>query len=216
MDPGPPWIDVSVPLHPGLPTWPGDPPLALERASAMERGDAANVTRLATGAHVGTHVDAPLHFLAGGRPVDGLPLDALVGPARVVELPGRRAIGEAELAPLGIGRGERLLLRTDNSAGRWFEEPFRADFVHLRPDAARHLAARGVALLGVDYLSVGGFADAGENALTHRILLEAGVVVLEGLFLGAVTAGRHDLVALPLRIAGADGAPARALVRPRP
>lgn len=210
-----PWIDVSVPLHPGLPTWPGDPPLTVDRVSALERGDPANVTRLALGAHTGTHVDAPLHFLAGASAVDALPPDALVGPARVLALPGRASIGAADLEPFAVAPGERLLLRTDNSLAPWFDAPFREDFVHLTPDAARHLAACGVASLGVDYLSVGGFADPEENAETHRTLLAAGIWILEGLHLGVVEPGAYDLVCLPLRLAGADGAPARALVRPR-
>ncbi|HYG68122.1 MAG TPA: cyclase family protein [Anaeromyxobacteraceae bacterium] len=208
-----PWLDVSVPLHAGLPVWPGDPPLVVSRERSLDRGDSANVTRLELGAHTGTHVDAPVHFVAAGASVDRMPLDATVGPARVIAIPAAPAIRRDVLERAAIREGERILLRTANSDRAWFREPFRRDFVALALDAAELLAERRVRCVGVDYLSVGPFADEPGNARTHRVLLEAGVWIVEGLELSAIKPGDWELVCLPLRVEGADGAPARALLR---
>lgn len=206
------WVDVSVSVGPGIVVWPGDPPVANRRAQSIEAGDAANVTALSMGAHTGTHVDAPLHYVDGAAAIDDMDPGATIGPARVVALDSPGPLGATELAGAGVARGERVLLKTRNSARRWFEEPFRDDYVHVAPDGARLLAERGVRAVGVDYLSVGGMGD--DGARTHRILLEAGVWIVEGLWLGDVEPGRYELVCLPVKLAGADGAPARALLRP--
>lgn len=211
-----PWIDISVPIHAGMPSWPGDPPVVVELASAMDRGDEANVTRLAIGAHVGTHVDAPVHFLAGGAGVDEMPPDAMVGPARVLSFSAARAIGRADLEGQGIREGERILLRTRNSDTPWYRRPFDRAYVHLSVDAAEYLAEVRPRCVGIDYLSVGGFDPGDRNPHAHRLLLAAGVWILEGLHLAEVPPGAYDLVCLPLRLEGGDGAPARALVRRRP
>jgi arylformamidase len=209
-----PWIDVTVPVHGAMPTWPGDPPVVLERERSLDRGDGSNVTRLALGAHTGTHVDAPLHFLAAGTPVDRMPLDATMGPARVIGIRDGAAIGRAALVREDVREGERILLRTANSDRPWFREPFRPRFVALAPDAAEYLAQRRIRCLGVDYLSVGPYDAEAENAQTHRLLLAAGVWIVEGLDLSAVKPGAYELLCLPLRLEGAEGAPARALLRP--
>jgi arylformamidase len=196
-------IDVSVPIRPGMVVWEGDPPVSFAPASSLEAGDPANVTTLALGSHSGTHVDAPLHFLAGGSGVDELPLEALVGPALVLDLVSVE--GDVRAGDLHFPDDvERLLLKTANSR-LWGRDEFVAGHVAIAPDAARLLVDRGVRLVGIDYLSVG-------SPETHRILLGAGVVALESLDLRRVDPGAYQLVALPLPLVGVDGAPARVLL----
>lgn len=189
-------LDISVPVSPGMVTWPGDPPVELERVESIAAGAPANVSRLSLSVHAGTHVDAPLHFLDGGVAADALPLDALVGPAAVVDARAvEGCLDAAALAGLAPPAGaERLLFRTHES-------------VALDESGARALVERGVRLVGIDGLSIG---DEG----AHRALLGAGVVVLEGLDLSSADPGDYQLVCAPLRLAGADGAPARALLFP--
>jgi arylformamidase len=179
--------------------------------SHLDRGDPATVSQLSMGAHTGTHVDAPCHFVRGGSGVDALDLQALVGPCLVVHTGDAGALSAGVLEALSIPSGtERLLFRTRNSDrdthdGQAFDENYTA----LTKDAARWLAARGVRLVGIDALSIAPFEDTGP---THQILLEAGVIVLEGLDLGEVEAGHYQLVCLPLKIVGGDGSPARAVL----
>jgi arylformamidase len=207
------WIDVSVPLHSGMVHWPGDPEVSISRISSMENGDECNVSTISMSAHTGTHMDAPLHFLANGAGLDRLPLEAVIGPARVIAIRDPRSVTAAELARHGIRRGERILFKTHGAAARWKKGTFDEDYVYVSLDAAGFLAARGVRVVGVDYLSVGGFRE--DSAETHRVLLSAGIWIIEGLDLSRVKPGRHDMVCLPLRIAGGDGAPARVALRRR-
>lgn len=204
------WIDISVPLSPGVVRWPGDREFEIRREAAIERGDECNLSWFSMCAHTGTHVDAPLHYLAGGAPMDAVPFDALVGRVRVVETAAVQ-IGAEQLAEFGVAAGERILLKTRNSAVVWHGRPFTWEFAHLTPGGARFLGERGVRLVGIDYLSIGGEGEAG--AETHRILLEGGVWILEGVCLQGVAAGNYELVCLPLRIEGIEGAPARAILR---
>lgn len=195
-------IDVTVPLRPGMVVFPGDPEVSLGRVSSIAGGAVANVSRLEAGVHTGTHVDAPLHFRDGAPAVESLPLEVLVGPAEVVDATGlEREVGEDFPFPSGV---ERLLLKTRNSE-LWAREAFAEDAVALSPGAARCLVELGVRLVGIDYLSVGGEE-------VHRTLLDAGVVVLEGLDLRGVEPGAYRLLCLPLKLVGADGAPARAIL----
>jgi arylformamidase len=207
-----PWIDVSVPIHTGMVHWPDNPPVLIERVLDMARGDAANVSKLSLGVHTGTHMDAPIHFIAGGVGIDSAPLDALMGLARVIEIADSDSIKVEELEPYHPQSGERLLFKTRNSARCWQTDDFVEDFVYLSQEAARYLAAQRVQMVGVDYLSVGGFFKDGPE--THHALLSAGIWIIEGLNLAAIQPGMYELICLPLRIAGADGAPARAVVRP--
>lgn len=205
--------DISLSLVPTLPVWPGSPGLSLTPLTSMAAGDQANVSRLAMDVHTGTHVDAPRHFLADGATVEQLDLEVLIGPATVAHLPDVAAVTAADLASLALGpRTRRLLLRTRNSE-LWArgETSFQADFVALTEDAARWVAEQAIALVGVDYLSVQRFEDGPE---THRLLLRAGVVLVEGLDLSQVAPGEYELVCLPLRLAAAEGSPARAVLRP--
>jgi arylformamidase len=208
------WIDVTIPIRTGMVHWPDNPPIVVERVLDMARGDAANVSKVSLGVHTGTHVDAPVHFDPAQPGADAIPLDALCGPARVIEIVDEHEVTVHELVAANVHEHERILLRTKNSPRAWREPGFAKDAVHLSVDAARWLAEHDVMTVGIDYLSVGGYAaDNGEAV--HRALLAGGVWIIEGLDLTGVSAGAYDLLCLPLKIVGADGAPARVLVRPR-
>lgn len=203
--------DVSLPISESLVTWPGDPPVRLIQVSHLERGDNATVTRLELGAHTGTHVDAPCHFVLGGAGVDTLGLNVLVGPALVVEALEAEALTADVLAALPIPPAtERVLFHTRNS-DLWARgaREFAQDFIAITEDGAQWLIARDIRLVGVDYLSVAPFR---RSAPTHRALLRAGVVVVEGLNLSCVSPGVYQLVCLPLKIVGGDGSPARTIL----
>ena len=190
-------IDISIPIGPDTPVWPGDPPVLIEPVARVADGDAADVSRLALGTHTGTHVDPPAHFLPGTPTVDALPLDVLVGPVVVAGFPAGPIDGEA-LETGAVAEGTtRLLLKTGGDSGL------------LTPDGAHWLVERGVRLVGADTLSI---EPETEDYPVHRILLGAGVVIVEGLDLSTVDPGAYQLVCLPLRIAGGDGAPARAVL----
>ena len=207
-----PWIEVSVLLRTGMPHWPGDPPVDIRRVQDMDRGDVANVSALSMGSHTGTHMDAPLHFVPAGAGIADMDLTATVGRARVIAIEDHSVIRRAELERHEIKTGERVLFKTVNSERNWARDSFAEDFVYVSEEAARFLASRRVRVVGVDYLSVGGFGA--DGAATHRALLEAGVWIIEGLDLSSVDPGGYDLICLPLRVADADGAPARAVLRP--
>ena len=209
----PQWIDISVPLQSGMVNWPGDPPVSIAPLKDMDRGGSSNVGMISMSTHTGTHMDAPRHMLRGGKSLDSLPLEATIGPARVVEILDRKSIQAAELRDHRIRRGERILFKTYGSARRWRKPEFDPDYVYITAEAARLLASRGVRTVGVDYLSVGGYREGTHE--THEILLEAGIWIIEGLNLSGVEPGRYDLVCLPLRIANGDGAPSRAALRKR-
>ena len=206
------WIDVSVTLKDGMVTWPGDPPVRISHALSMERGDPSTVSLLGMGAHTGTHMDAPAHFVRGGTGIGDIPLDASIGPARVIPIRDRTSIQPDELEGHSIQHGDRVLFKTHNSEHCWDTDRFVEDFVYISEAAAEYLAERQVRLIGVDYLSVGGFHADGVKI--HQTLLNAGIWIIEGLNLKQVPPGWVDLVCLPLKILGGDGAPARALVRP--
>jgi arylformamidase len=204
--------DISLTISQTLPTWPGDPRLELEQIESMDKGAHANVTRISAAVHLGTHVDAPHHFLNDGRTVEGLPLDVLTGPCYVTQLPDAIEAITAEV----LDRTEitsdmkRVLFGTRNSH-LWSkgESQFQTEFVAITEDGAEWLVERGIQLVGVDYLSV---APYGDSVPTHTVLLKAGVVVVEGLNLSQVVRGFYELYCLPLKIAGSDGAPARAIL----
>ena len=208
----PAWIDVSVPVRSGMVHWPDNPPIELVRIMDMAKGDPANVSRLSLGVHSGTHVDAPVHFLADGAGVDAFPLDRLLGEARVVEMDGP-SITAAQLRAVDPRPGERLLFKTPNSARCWKADRFLPDFVYLSLEGAALLAERRVRTVGIDYLSIAGMD---EGVPTHRVLLEQGICIIEGLDLSSVQPGSYELICLPLRLVGADGAPARVVLRARP
>jgi arylformamidase len=207
--------DVSVPLSEVTPTYPGDPGIEITAWHTIADGDASNVSLLHFGAHSGTHVDAPAHFIEGGNRADFLSLESLIGPAEVVEVPANiNAIDEEFAATLTLTPGQRVLFKTRNST--FWNEPaqgFRSDYAYLNSGAARLLVESGIRLVGIDYLSVEQFQS--EKFETHQILLSNGVTILEGLDLRGIAAGSYELICLPLKIAGGsgDGAPARAVLR---
>jgi arylformamidase len=193
--------------------WPGDPEPSFERISEIENGAVANVTLCRMTAHTGTHMDAPNHFLARASGIDEFPLEVGIGRARVITMaPEVRAIGAGELKDKGIGGGDRVLLKTRNSDRRWDDREFQPAFTALNASGATFLKDVGVALVGVDYLSIGLFEADGEE--THRTLLGARIWIVEGLDLARVGDGEYDMVCLPLRIGGCDGSPARVALRP--
>ena len=206
--------DVSVSVAPGMPLWPGDPPLLIERLSGIDHGDACNVSQISCGVHIGTHVDAPLHYVQGAAAVDELPLSALVGPVHVFELaPDVREIGPRELESLEWSSEiARVLFKTRNSS--FWATPthdFHRDFTAFTVEGARWLSARkGLMCVGVDYLSVQLFNDPSPE--THCLLLEGGMALIEGLDLSQVSPGRYGLYCLPIKLVGAEGAPARAIL----
>ncbi len=206
------WIDISVPLANGMAHWADDPEPCFQLISEIEQGADANVTLCRMTAHTGTHMDAPCHFLAGGEAIDAFPLSVGIGPAKVISVPDVKNVGKAELAAKGIQKGDRILLRTKNSNKRWDRSDFQPDFAALSASGAEFLAEAGIVLIGVDYLSVGAFE--GDGAQTHRILLGAGIWIVEGLNLREVAEGRYNMICLPINIAGSDGAPARVVLQP--
>ncbi len=211
MNSGKEWIDISVPIYSGMAHWPDNPAVRIERMQDIGRGDAANISKIEMGAHTGTHMDAPKHFLADGGGIDEMPLDDTIGPARVIRIEHPRAIMPEELKGHDLQPGERLLFRTENSERCWNTDQFIEDFVYISAAAAQFLVDRQVRTVGVDYLSVGGYVYDGVE--THQILLSAGLWLIEGLNLAAVEPGAYEMICLPLRTAGADGAPARAILR---
>ncbi len=206
------WVDISVSLETGMVHWPSDPEVSIGRTSDMDRGDKNTMSMISMGAHTGTHIDAPLHFVRNGIGIDQMPLDIMAGTCRVIEAHDPESIKVVELEGHHIRRGERILFKTKNSSCAWHKADFIEDFVYISTEAARYLTERGVILIGIDYLSVGGFKRNGTEV--HQALLGAGIWIVEGLDLSKVSGGEYDLVCLPLKITGADGAPARAVVRP--
>lgn len=207
-----PWIDVTVALRDRMVNWPGDPPVEIVRTADVNRGDSQTLTELRMSAHTGTHMDAPVHYVPGGIGIDAFPPEIAIGPARVIDCGQAQSIGAAELRRHRIRRGERILLRTSNSARRWHEGSFLDQYAAIAPEGAGFLAGRGVRLVGVDYLSVGGPGEDGVR--THVTLLEARIWIVEGLDLSCVEPGRYAMICMPLRILNGDGAPARVFLRP--
>lgn len=205
------WIDVTRPLHPGFPVWPGDAPCRLAWTSRMEAGASANVSELAMSAHTGTHVDAPLHVRTDGSAIGAMPPSAFVGPAVVMEASGQEWI-DTELVERVLGwKGvERVLFRT----GCWkLAAGFPERFPAFTPEAAMRLRDAGVVLVGTDAPSVDPFES--EFLPVHRILAEGEVAIVENLLLDEVEVGEYEMIALPLRLAGADASPVRAVLRRR-
>jgi arylformamidase len=208
-----PWIDVSIALQNGMHGWPGNPPTVVTMHLGTAKGDVCNVSAINLNSHTGTHMDAPLHFLADAKTMDDLPWDAVIGPARVVEIHDSAAIKVEELEELQPQKGERLIFKTRNSEVGWTKPEFDKDFVYISKEAAQYLVECGVQTVAVDYLSVGGFYHDGIE--THHVLLGAEVWIIEGLDLSKVAPGNYDLLCLPIKFHRGDGAPARCLLRRR-
>lgn len=204
--------DITVPIRSAMPVYEGDPGVKIEPWSAFAKGDSSNVSMLNFGAHTGTHVDAPAHFIEGARRIDAVSLDVLIGPARVVRVPDDvNEIDPEFINHCNLNGVERVLFHTRNST--FWNEGFRKDFTHLLPEAAQLLVDRGIKLVGTDYLSIEKFHSGHHR--THLTLLSNNVVIVEGLNLSEVPDGDYELICLPLKIAegSGDGAPARAVLR---
>lgn len=206
-----PWKDVSVPLRDGMVTWPGDPECHIKRVHRMEDGAGCNLTHLSLSAHTGTHMDAPRHFVADGLTMEQMPLEAVIGRCRVFELDCEDQITADDLKKLKLMVGQRVLFKTRNSSRSWGMNEFDKKFVSIRADAAQYLVEQKVMTVGVDYLSIGGYEKDGVE--THQIMLGAGMWVIEGLNLADIKAGYYELICLPLKLEGADGAPCRVVLR---
>lgn len=205
------WIDITRPLTPGMIHWPGDNAFQLIPVCHITGLNTCNLTEIRTSAHIGTHLDAPRHYVAGGTDIAGIAVERLCGPATVVHFMEERNLRAADLEKTDMPVGDRVLLRTANER-LWGKNEFSKDYYIITADAARWLVDHGTPLVGIDYLSVDSYNT--RDHVAHYTLLEAGVLIVEGVDLSHVTPGRYELVALPLKIHGGDGSPIRAMVRP--
>jgi len=208
------WIEISLPFHTNMWHWPTDPPAKAVRIKDRDKGDPVSLMEIQWVDHTGTHVDAPLHFIAGGKTIDEMPLNATVGRARVIEIDDTESIKPEHLVPYRIRRGERILFKTLNSSKYFPNDEFFEDYVYISPPAAHYLVERGIRVVGIDYISVGSYRHPEMNGETHRTLLENGVYIIEGLDLSRAKAGRYELLCLPLLLERGDAGPARAILKP--
>ena len=210
------YIDATVTLDQSTtPVYEGDAPMRFEFLKEMRRGDPLTLSAYSLGAHSGTHVDAPMHFVANGASIDKVPLERLIGPARVIEIADDvQAITADELGKHDWRGAPRILFRTRSSIHGWMTTPlFHRDFAYIAPDAAQLLADANVQLVGIDYLSAEQFGAPAPRA--HQILLGKGIPIVEGLLLTNARGGDYDLMVLPMKVGGHEGAPARAVLRRR-
>jgi len=202
-------FDISVSLSPDTPVFPGQARFNKKTLSSIAKGDRANVSELSMTSHTGTHVDSPSHFIEGGLTIDEVPLQSIVGPARVFELDVPEKIDGTELEPLHIQKGEIVLFKTRNSK-LWRIRDFSKDYIFLTKGAARYLAEKEVRAVGVDYIIPEALDDL--ERPVHHILLGKSIILIEGLDLDSVPPGQYLLICLPLKIVGGDAAPARAIL----
>lgn len=204
------WIDISVALTDDFVHWPGDPDVKIRQVKEREK-DGSNSTKIEMMAHTGTHIDAPRHFMNDGATIDQMPLSTMIGRAKVIHIQDPNVIKKGELQRHNISKGDRILFRTKNSDRRWDELPFLEKFVYLETDAAEYLAETGVRLVGIDYLSVSGYKMNDEEV--HNALLGAGIWIIEGLDLSQAEEGDYNMICMPVKIKGSDGAPARVAIK---
>jgi arylformamidase len=204
------WIDISIPLKSDMLHYPGDPRVEINRIKEIAGGDPYTITHLSMGAHSGTHVDAPSHCMRDGTSIDRIPMTAILGRAKILEINHGNRIAPGDIDESAISPGDIILLKTSNSE-LLKQKAFTPEYVYLSTEAAEYLADRNIATIGIDYLSIGGQKNDDE---VHRILLQASIWIIEGLDLSGVSAGVYDFVCLPLRIEGAEAAPARAFLKP--
>lgn len=204
--------DISLPIRSPMAVWPGDPNVQFEQVCSINAGDDCNVTRICMGLHTGTHVDAPRHYLSAGNSIDSLSLDSFIGPCQVVVIQSETVIRRSTLEPLVDDDCRRLLIKTDNSLRELTSGKFDESFVALDTSAAAFIVEKNVRLVGIDAYSIEPFHSESGNPV-HHLLLENDVAILEGLDLSVVDAGKFELLAQPIKIVDADGAPCRALLR---
>jgi len=209
------WIDITVTLKPDMNYLALDPvPPKIFRISDVDKGDKVTMSKLEIISHTGTHVDTPLHFIPGGSTITDMPLDATVGPARVIEIKHPSMVTVEELDPYNIKAGERILFKTRNSPVTYESDTFVEDYVYISTEAARYLADRNVRMVGLDNITIGDFKDEASIVETHRALLEKGIYILEAVALDGVEPGEYELIFLPLKLLHGDACPGRAILRP--
>jgi arylformamidase len=209
------WYDISIPIKQGMNYLPLDPVAPkVYRFSDVQLGAKVTMSMLEIISHTGTHIDTPLHFIPGGSTVSDMPLDATIGPARVIKIEDPETIKVAELEKHNIRKGERILCRTRNSPEAYESPRFVEDYVYLDADAAGFLAEKGIILFGLDCVTIGDIKNEESVVKTHQALLSAGIYILEGCALGHVPAGEYELLCLPLLMYHGDAGPSRAILRP--
>jgi arylformamidase len=208
------WIDISLPVRNSMLCWPDDPPTIIKRYRDAENGDPVTMNQISMISHIGTHIDAPLHFFPKGTTIDMLPLDIVVGTCLVVEIKDPESIKSKDITNARIRKGDRVLFKTANSYRCYKTDAFVDSYVYIAPEAASFLAEKEVALVGLDYISVGSFKKPETIMETHRALLGKGIWILEGLNLEGVEAGRYEFICLPIRFEKGDAGIARAIIRP--
>lgn len=204
------FYDITLPISKRLITWPTDPTVSIRKTHLISQGNSCNLSELKLGSHSGTHIDAPYHFEEKGVKVDQIPLDSLIGKATVFDIKNKEKIDLEDLKLIKLKNCKRIIFKTINST-YWKLPEFKKDFVYITKEAAQYLADSDVKLIGIDYLSVEKFQN--KYADTHHILLRKGVIIIEGLDLSNVNAGNYELIALPLKIEGGDGSPARVVLK---
>ena len=207
------WIDITLPIHNAMVCWPDDPPTVIKRFRDAEKGDPVTMSQMSLISHVGTHIDAPLHFIAGGTTIDMMPLEVGIGPAIVIEIEDRESVKLDEVKRYRIRKGDRVLFKTTNSSRAYKTDDFVRDYVYITPEVAQYLASKKVSLVGLDYISVGSINQPSTISETHKKLLNQGVWILEGLNLNGVEARRYQLVCLPLKLEKGDAGIARAILK---
>jgi arylformamidase len=208
------WIDISIPIYEGMVGGPNDPRVTVKLVRDPAKGDAVTMSQLTLISHTGTHIDAPRHFFVDGTTIDVLPLETFIGPARVIEIMDTESIKPVELEPYNIQAGERILFKTKNSSYVYDSDKFTKPYVFISNEAAQLLVDKKVRLVGIDYITVGGFATPEENRFVHKLFLNGGVSILEEVNLKGVKPGKYELLAVPIRLRKGDAAPCRAIIRP--
>ena len=208
------WIDISYPLSKDMLHWPHDPiPPSVESNTFTPEDATITMTQMTINTHHGTHIDAPRHFFPEGKTIDDMPLGAIMGPARVIEIKDTVSIKTEELEAHNIQEGERILFKTINSS-YYKKGKFVEDFVYISTEAAHYLKDKKVAVVGIDYQAVGSFKDRDNLIEVHKVLVGNGIWVIEAIDLSEVKAGNYEIICLPIKIAQGDAAQARAILRP--
>ncbi|WP_345993677.1 cyclase family protein [Sulfurimonas sp. HSL-1716] len=203
-------FDVSVPVSKNMISWPGDPSVELSKSVSIAKGDLCNVTNLCMGVHSGTHIDAPYHFIESGDTVDAIDIELLIGDCLVIEVDVQTTIEYEDIRSYNIHGYTKILFKTKNSTF-WKDDFFHKDFISLGMSAAKYLVENNIGLIGIDYLSIESFNS--KDASIHKFLLEKNVIILEGLNLANIKSGRYELICMPLKLIGTDGAPARVVLK---
>ncbi|MEO5355759.1 MAG: cyclase family protein [Nitrospirae bacterium YQR-1] len=203
------WIDATLTLSPDMVVWRGDPPFSIRKKMSMDI-DNMNLSEVTMSVHAGTHMDSPLHFIKDGLSIDAMPVEATVGPARVICIKDRESIKPEELKKHNLKEGQRILFKTINSTEHLKKPQFYENYVYLTEEGADYLLCSKVSVVGIDYYSI---AQCGKSAPVHKMLLSAGIWIIESLDLSKTTEGNYDLICLPLKISGSDGSPVRAIMR---